>query len=355
LQSCPQLVAEFERDSPENRLTHRNGHTTIAHNIHRTALANQVLDDKKKQLPSLSTSTTLNVSTLPSGAVLGVTLLKGVTCHQCRNRKVALIHCTKPECGLRYCEGCLQNHYHIDMWQILKQAGSLVDEASKLKKSVSMPDLASSSSGGTLSTPQQWTCPHCFGRCTCITCKRTRGETSHNQAAPVFASAPSSSFQPVVTTPTIDFAISPASPAATSLSAVPVASQNGSSKVDSEDEEDLMIDDLEELPLPPAVTPMVLAEAQSDSDLEQLSPTGTKDHKEQSKISTRSSPLSHLKNSTSPISSPLLVGRRSLTATVVTTAGGVNGTVDSKRVTRAIAAATGVVVPTVRSHHHQHS
>jgi len=90
-------------------------------------------------------------SLVKNGDMRGPLLLKGATCHQCRNRKSALVNCTSSFCSKRYCEGCLQNHYHINIWTLLDR------------------------------TESDWICPNCRNQCLCITCKRNRGELPASQ------------------------------------------------------------------------------------------------------------------------------------------------------------------------------
>lgn len=79
-----------------------------------------------------------------------VQILRGLTCHQCRNRKTTLVNCTNTDCTKRYCEGCLTNHYNLDTTSLLAQG--------------------------------LWSCPYCRSCCSCISCKRTRGEEPEYKA-----------------------------------------------------------------------------------------------------------------------------------------------------------------------------
>mmetsp|Transcript_25752 Transcript_25752/g.36205 ORF Transcript_25752/g.36205 Transcript_25752/m.36205 type:complete len:521 (+) Transcript_25752:183-1745(+) len=79
-----------------------------------------------------------------------VQILRGLTCHQCRNRKTTLVNCTNTDCTKRYCEGCLINHYNLDTTTLLAQG--------------------------------LWSCPYCRNCCSCISCKRTRGEEPEYKA-----------------------------------------------------------------------------------------------------------------------------------------------------------------------------
>lgn len=72
--------------------------------------------------------------------------LKGVTCHQCRNRKSTLVSCTEPTCTKRFCEGCLDKHYGLDIHEVMSR--------------------------------ESWKCMNCLGVCSCISCKRSRGEAT---------------------------------------------------------------------------------------------------------------------------------------------------------------------------------
>ena len=80
--------------------------------------------------------------------------LAGLTCHQCRNRKSTLVNCTNTDCTKRYCEGCLNNHYNLESTTLLSQG--------------------------------IWSCPYCRNCCSCISCKRTRGEEPEYKSTQVF-------------------------------------------------------------------------------------------------------------------------------------------------------------------------